>query len=143
MNERFDYIMSRETLKIETFRYDFVLSNWIFAWFLLYYFGIVPFSPLLAILVGFVCNTYEFLSKQKDESLSWRIDYIWWNMIIKMMPALIILVSRNNQIKWKQDVIVILGLYGLFLVWVFINGKVSPSHKAMNPFNFNAKDKNL
>lgn len=126
----------------ETFRYDFVFSNWIFVWFVLYYLGAIPFSPLLAIWIGLACNTYEFLSKQKHESDAWRKDYILWNVNIKILPAAILL-ARREKIRWKNDFVVILGVYALFLFWVFVNGKINRTHKPLNPFNFNAKEQHL
>jgi hypothetical protein len=126
----------------ETFRYDFVLSNWIFVWFLLYYVGAVPFSPLLAVLIGLACNTYEYVSKQKNESVAWRKNYILWNINIKILPVAILL-ARHNKIHWKKDLLVMVGLYILFLFWVYVNGKINPSYKALNPFNFNRKEQHL
>lgn len=132
----FDY---KDAFRKETFRYDLVLSNWVFVWFLLYYVGVVPFSPLFAILIGLASNTYEFLSKQKDESVAWRKNYILWNVNIKILPAAILL-ARRDKIRWKKDLLVMAGFYVLFLFWVFVNGKVTPSHKPLNPFNFNTKE---
>lgn len=143
MNKPFDYIMAKDGIKIESLRYDYVLSNWLFVWFLLYWFGILRFSPLLAILIGLVCNTIGFILVQKWKSVAWRKHYILWNMNIKFWPA-VILLGKKNQINWKQDILVMIGFFLLFLCWGLINslmnGRINPYYNARNPFDFNSRD---
>jgi hypothetical protein len=123
------------------FRYDFVFSNWIFVWFLLYFLRAVPFSPLLAMLTGLACNTYEYLSKQQEKSLAWRKNYLLWNIHIKILPVFFLL-AYEHKFSWRHDLGVMTGVYLVFLGWVFVNGKMSLSN-AMNPFNFNTKEQPL
>ena len=134
-----DFITGEHSVKNETFRYDYVFSNWIFVWFLFYYLGAVPFSPLLTMFIGLVCNTYEFLSKKKDVSFAWQKDYILWNINIKVLPAIILLLSKT-KIHWIKDLLFMLLVYALFLFWGFVNGRIGRSRKAKSNFNFNEKD---
>jgi hypothetical protein len=143
MTKMFDRIMSTDTLMQNPNRPDFVLSNWVFLWFVLYFFGLVRHSPLLVIVIGIIANTYEYLSSRKGKSVAWELHYVFRNLLIKVLPV-VYLFYRHDQIKWREDLITMVVVYGLFLFWVAINGALwSGTYRPMNPFNFNSKDSNL
>ena len=135
-----DQRMQGTTYVNEPFRYDYVLSNWIFVWFLLYFARVIPVSPLLAMLIGLACNTYEFVSKQQEQSFFWRTHYIFWNLNLKILP-LVLLLAKGDRIHWKHDLFVLGIVYGLFLCWGVLQGK--NASRGMNPFNFNVTEQPL
>ena len=144
MTKMFDHIMTTDTLMHFKHRPDLVLSNWVFLWFVLYFIGLVRQSPLLVILIGIVANTYEYLSIRKGKGFAWELHYVLRNLFIKVVPAIIILSSKDPRIKWREDFMTMGVFYGLFLLWVFLNGVFGANIKRpMNPFNFNVKDTNL
>jgi hypothetical protein len=113
------------------FRFDYVFSNWVYVWFALFFLGVVRASPLLPILAGVVCNTYQYLYFKDSKSAKWGIKYLWWNLNIKLFPALVLLCS-GNRIRWKSDLLALGGVYLVYLVWVNINGK---ERQALFDFN--------
>lgn len=140
MTKVFDHVMTTDTLLHDKYRWDAVFSNWIYVWFGLYFVGAVKYSPLLPILVGIVANTYEYFQFKDDKSTRWGNKYLLWNLNIKILPA-VILLYQGVRIRWKQDCPIVLLVYGLFLLWMYVNGFFE-SNK-MNPFNFNAKYEKL
>jgi hypothetical protein len=137
----FDHIMTTDSVMWCQDRGDFVFSNWVFFWFVFYYAGFIKYSPFLAILIGVVANSYEYLTSQKGKELCWKQHYILRNLIIKVVPTLLIVFSVDNRIKWRQDIISILLVYGTFRLWVYINGLMGAvTNKPTNPFNFNIKE---
>lgn len=115
------------------FRFDYVFSNWVYVWFALFFLGFVKASPLLPILIGVVCNTYQYLYFKNSKGAKWGLKYLWWNMNIKLFPALVLLCS-GTRIRWKKDLLAFGGVYLVYLVWVNMNGK---GKFQANMFDFN------
>ena len=93
-------------------RFDFTFSYWIFAWFLLYMLGIIPFNPK----TWFILATIYLILFFSYVSFVYRIDnfYILFEIIINFFIKIIpILILYNTKTTWYDF------LFGIFLFIVF------------------------
>lgn len=122
------------------YRFDYVYSNWIFTWFVLYYMGFVRVPPTLALYVGLVANTYDFISTSSGKTNEWKTFYVVRNILIKILPIIILNFTQTARFIWKDQIQSALFLYALFLIWVTVNLRVhSKKPNPVNLFNFNPK----
>ena len=103
-------------------RFDFVFSYWIFAWFLLYWFRVIPYSPKLAMCLSILENAVLlgimiFLLQSSMETVT---KFAIINMFIKVIPLYAV---WNDKINWKRDIIIIMVLFLIYAIWLFINSK--------------------
>lgn len=101
-------------------RLDFIFSNWIFVWFILYYFKFVPYSPKLILTLAIFGNIFMILILFYNQvSLLSIFEFSLIVSVIKFIPYYII---RNDAIK-INDVIFTLLLFILYLIWLSIHKK--------------------
>lgn len=94
-------------------RFDFVLSYWVFAWWVLYYLGVVPFNPRLFLLVGLVENIIQFfVFTPKNAQL-----FLLINVFIKVVPLILVW----NTVTTRRDVVFGLFLLLVYLAWLKLN----------------------
>ena len=100
-------------------RWDFIFSNWIIIWFILYYVKIVPYSPLFALIIGFIENIYllslMILNQVRVASI---LHFAFIIFMIKIIPLYLI----QHTIR-VNDIIVTLIVMNLYLAWLLVNGK--------------------
>lgn len=109
-------------MNITKYRFDLVFSYWIFAWFLLYFFKVIQYSPKLALCISLVENIILlclmiFVLKSQLETI---IKFLLINTFIKAVPLYLI---WSDKINWKRDIIIIMVLFLVYVVWLFINSK--------------------
>jgi hypothetical protein len=107
-------------MDITKYRFDLVFSYWIFAWFLLYWFRVIPYSPKLAMCLSILENAVLlgimiFLLKSSMETV---IKFLMINSFIKAIPLYAV---WSDKINWTQDFIRIIILFGIYAIWLFIN----------------------
>jgi hypothetical protein len=87
-----------------------LFSNWLFFWFLFYYFGITTSSPLIFLLIGIIITYFGiiFLGKINNSI----IKLIKINFIIKVIPIFLIF---KTPIFNEEDL-----LFGFFLFYIYI-----------------------
>lgn len=107
----------------DNYRFDYVFSYWIFAWFILYYLKLTTYSPLFILLVGVVDNTFLFFSVINKKEIALRIEFLIINFFIKILPIIIIIKSNNNKIK-ISDILATIILLLLYIIWLIINRKI-------------------
>ena len=107
----------------DNYRFDYVFSYWIFAWFILYYLKLTTYSPLFILLVGVVDNTFLFFSVINKKEIALRIEFLIINFFIKILPIIIIIKSNNNKIK-ISDILATIILLLLYIIWMIINRKI-------------------
>ena len=107
----------------DNYRFDYVFSYWIFAWFILYYLKLTSYSPLFILLVGVVDNTFLFFSVINKKEIALRIEFLIINFFIKILPIIIIIKSNNNKIK-ISDILATIILLLLYIIWLIINRKI-------------------
>jgi hypothetical protein len=107
-------------MDITKYRFDLVFSYWIFAWFLLYWFRVITYSPKLAMCLSILENAVLlgimiFLLKSSMETV---IKFLMINSFIKAIPLYAV---WSDKINWTQDFIRIIILFGIYAIWLFIN----------------------
>jgi hypothetical protein len=81
------------------YRFDLVLSYWIFAWFLLHMAGLVRASPKLALCVSLAENIVQ-LCVMVFYGAGYVAGFVVINVFIKVLPLYIV---RRERIRWRQD----------------------------------------
>jgi hypothetical protein len=101
-------------------RVDFILSYWIFTWYILYIINIVSYSPKLIIILGIFENLITLIIMiLYGSNFKTIIYFIIINIIIKGIPFYTI---RNDKIKLR-DIYSTIILILIYLLWVKINGE--------------------
>ena len=100
-------------------RPDLIFSYWIYAWYILYIFKVVPFNPKVAILGGIVENMgilslMLFYNTKKILVVLFLIMFF----ILKLFPLYTI---WNAKIKWRDDIKHTLVLLFIYFIWIQVN----------------------
>lgn len=102
-----------------------IFSYWIFIWFLLYYFGIIKYNPVLILIIGYIITFFEFIYLIiKKISYYNGIKFFIINVIIKLIP--IILIFRMNKYKLEiniRDIYVSIYLIFTYIIIMIIFNK--------------------
>lgn len=108
-------------MAVKIIRSDFIFSYWIFAWFLLYFFNIVKYSPKFVIILGLIENCFLLLFLIIYKSTLYKIiKFIVINTIIKVIPLYLV---WNDKII-KRDIYATIILFLIYLVWIYLNGGI-------------------
>jgi len=96
-----------------------MFSTWIFIWFLFYYFKILPFNPILFLIMAFIIGVsiglHYFIKEKIDVNIIYK--YVMINFIGKIVPVILIF---NNPIM-IYDILFGFGLMLIFLLFASIN----------------------
>ena len=99
---------------------ELLFSPWIFVWFILYYAGLIEYSPVLILMIALLQNTYliglMIVNKVRFINI---IEFSTIVFFTKFIPLYLI---RNDKIK-VNDIIFTLLLFNLYLVWLLVNDK--------------------
>jgi hypothetical protein len=99
--------------------FDLLFSNWIFVWYLLYIFCIVPVSPKLAIIVALIINAITFLVMiYIKRPIIELVLFIMVQTVIKIIPLYTL---RNIKIDFVKDFQNIIFVALIYLLWLHIN----------------------
>ncbi len=109
-------------------RFDFLFSYWIVVWFLIYYFLNSAGSPLgrfinpsLAIWAAFFENLFTFiLLIVYGVGFSVLAKYL---VMMTLMKSVTLYLLRNTRIHLWHDALVLLLVFGIYLVYLFLNGE--------------------
>lgn len=97
---------------------DLLFSNWIFIWFILYLFYIIPYSPKLIILLGFgvifFMVIYLYIKNASKYSL---LKFLMLNIIMKAIPLIVL---YNIPIT-KNDYYFSITIFILYMIWLDVN----------------------
>ena len=103
------------------FRYDFVISIWIFIWFLLYFFKVIDFSPIFILVIASIIDTIAILFKiYNNDSFYNIVKFFVIQCVIKYIP-LYIISSNNNNIVNRNNIISSIVFILLYIIYVYIN----------------------
>lgn len=98
---------------------DLVFSYWIFLWFILYDFKIIPYSPKLAIIISILDNLvssiYLYIRNAPFTNL---MKYIFINTLIKVIPLAFV---WSDPIRLPIDVYILTVLFIFYLGWLYFN----------------------
>lgn len=134
-------------MNLNNYRLDYVFSYWIFAWFVLYYFKIVKYSPLFILLfasienvVLFIIHIINFIIDNSYYNFFKLIGFIIINFCIKVLPLYYIIKIENDvktfeelfKLIKKDDILISLYLFIIYIIWLFINKAISIKNYKLN-----------
>ena len=100
------------------YRFDYVFSYWIFAWFLLYYLGFTSYNPKIAIILGLIENIGILgLMIYFNNSFIYIFLFCLINFFIKVLPIWLL---RKTKYEWK-DVYAMFALFLIYILWLLVN----------------------
>jgi hypothetical protein len=100
-------------------RFDLILSYWIFAWFILYIYNIIPYSPhfTLGLALLFECVVF-ILMIIKNTSKYYIALFIIITILIKVIPLYIL---RNETIDYLPQLFYMGVLITIYAIWLLLN----------------------
>ena len=101
------------------YRFDLVVSYWIFAWFLLHMAGWIQASPKLALIVGLLANVAIFVIMLIYANPNATI-FAPIQIVIKAIPLWFV---WRERIRWREDGTNLAILLALFVAWNWAVGE--------------------
>ena len=102
----------------DKYRIDYMFSYWVFAAYLLFYFHIIPYNPKQILILAVFVNLIQLVRFIWNHmSLTLLLLFIIINIFIKIVPLYTI---RKTYVT-KKDNLFYLGLFFVYLFWIFIN----------------------
>lgn len=96
-----------------TRRFDFVFSYWMFAWYVVYMVGLVPFNPFPFLVAAGIVNLGELvLGRTKNPRL-----FIIINLFIKVLPIVSLLKVPVRPVDIQAGFVYLVTYLG----WMFVN----------------------
>jgi hypothetical protein len=103
-------------------RQDYIPSNWILVWYLLYMFGIVQNNPLFALQVGIAVNSSMIVFMLFSNASTYNILFLLVaGFLFKVIPWFTI---RNTTLK-TSDVVASVGLAFIYVGWILWQNKTT------------------
>jgi hypothetical protein len=94
-------------------RFDYVFSYWLFVWYLVYEFGLVPFNPLPFLAASAIINLFQFSTGLiANPGL-----FILINIFIKVIPIYLLLKVPVRSVDVQAGFVYLL----MYLVWMYMN----------------------
>ena len=101
------------------FRYDFVISIWIFTWFLLYMMGIIKYTPVLILFIASIIDSIAILFKLYNKESFYNIyKFFIIQCVIKYIPLFLV---WNTEIITKKNIKHTLIFIYIYMVYMYIN----------------------
>ena len=100
------------------YRFDYVFSYWIFAWFLLYEFGYTSYNPKIALIIALIENI-GILGLMIYFKNSF-IYIFFFALVVGCIKVLPIWLLRNTNYEWR-DVYAMVALYLVYVLWLLFN----------------------
>lgn len=93
-----------------------IISFWFVIWFLLYYFDIIKYNPLIFLIIAYVINIVETIYLYMMTSINkYNLNkFIIINVIIKFIP-IILLINKSGFLINNQDI-----LFGIYLINIYL-----------------------
>jgi len=101
-------------------RFDFIFSNWILIWFVLYYLNYVSYSPKFAFILGVIENVVLLFMMMYNKVNT--VSLVAFSIIIFTFKVIPLYIIRTDSIS-VTDVIFTLMLFNLHLMWLLVNGQ--------------------
>lgn len=100
------------------YRFDYVFSYWIFAWFLLYYLGFTSYNPKIALILALIENIGILGSMiYFNNSFIYIFLFCIINFFIKVLPIWLL---RKTKYEWN-DVYAMIALFLIYILWLLVN----------------------
>jgi len=118
-------------------RLDYILSNWILLWYVLYVFGLIEYNPKLALILGILFNVVTLvLMAYYQASIQTMLYLAFFVSWMKVIPLWTI---RNSTIR-EKDVYATLLLVLVYLGWLLLEGKTMEVYQALEGLLHNKLD---
>jgi len=99
-----------------------IFSYWLFIWFVLFYVGIIKENPLLFLCIGYVIVIIEMIYLISKKTSTYNIKkFFIINIIIKLIPIIIILLTSPIKINLYKDKDIKFGLIVIFIYVMVMN----------------------
>jgi hypothetical protein len=100
-------------------RFDLVLSYWIFIWFILYIYDIIPYSPQLALILALLIEIVVFGLMIFNGISKYFIGvFIIIQIVLKVIPLYIL---RNETINYQSQLLYMGILVAMYAAWLLLN----------------------
>ena len=100
-------------------RFDLVLSYWIFVWFVLYIYNIIPYSPHLTLVLALLIEVIVFSLMLLNGISKYFIGvFIIIQILLKIIPLYIL---RNETINYQSQLLYMGVLAAMYAAWLLIN----------------------
>lgn len=101
-----------------------IISFWFVIWFLLYYFDIIKYNPLIFLIIAYVINIVETIYLYVKTSINkYNLNkFIIINVIIKFIP-IILLINKSGFLINNQDILFGIYLLNFYLILLIIFNK--------------------
>jgi hypothetical protein len=106
------------------YRFDYVFSYWIFCWFIFYFYKLTSFSPLFALIIGIIENSFLYYIRISKHDLIYRIEFLIVNFFLKILPLYYIIVIQSNTKIKINDILATIILFIIYLLWIIINKQI-------------------
>ena len=105
-----------------------LFSTWIFIWFILYYLHLTNINPLLYLIIAFIYAIFGLIFLiYKNASIIGISIFISINILIKIIPIILIIISHKKFILNYLNI-----AFGLYLFLIYLSFMFIILHK--NPF---------
>lgn len=96
---------------------DYIFSDWIFIWWILFYFKFTKYNPKFILIVSLIQNCFMFLYlfKQNTKKIV-IISFFIIDLIIKIIPIILIINTKIN----KDDIYFTILLYLVYNLYLYI-----------------------
>lgn len=96
---------------------DYIFSDWIFIWWILFYFKFTKYNPKFILIVSLIQNCFMFLYlfKQNTKKIV-IISFFIIDLIIKIIPIISIINTKIN----KDDIYFTILLYLVYNLYLYI-----------------------
>ena len=103
------------------FRYDYVLSIWIFVWFLLFITGIIKVNPILILFIASIIDSIAIIYKiYYKESYNNIYKFFIIQCFIKYIPLFLVW-KIDKKIFTKQNIKHTLIFICIYMMYMYIN----------------------
>jgi hypothetical protein len=106
------------------YRFDYVFSYWIFCWFIFYFYKLTSFSPLFALIIGIIENSFLYYIRISKHDLIYRIEFLIVNFFLKILPLYYIIVIQSNAKIKINDILATIILFIIYSLWIIINKQI-------------------
>ena len=100
------------------YRFDYVFSYWIFAWFILYQLNIIKYNPKIFLILASIENfiiLYMMIYYKND--IKYILTFIFINIFIKVIPLIILWNTPNDIHDFYAGIIIFL----MYIGWLYLS----------------------
>lgn len=100
-------------------RPDYILSYWVFIWYILYILNFVQNSPKFALIMGIIENICTLVVMiYKKTHLRYILFFVVINIFLKGFPLVTIIHDKIT----KKDIYLTICIIFIYNLWLYING---------------------